>query len=197
MEVIRTRDRFAADARDEDERVFEAFLAREALDSTSLGRMSRPEVEGLRSSAMAARHEFHIPVTDRDYLYHGTSVARLALVAAEGLLVGDPSRSRWTRDVGIGTWSYGKVFFTDTVRNAMFYASEASRSRPVLLRVLSDALQDRRPDIKETDGSFYVEREVEPQLVEAWTRGRWKPLAAPVIKADARPDATRMQPSAR
>jgi hypothetical protein len=192
MEDVRARDRFAADARDEDERVFEAFLAREALDATSLGRMTRPQVEGLRSAAMASRHEFRIPITDRDYLYHGTSVARLAPVAAEGLLVGDPSRSRWTRDVGIGTWSFGKVFFTDTVRNAMFYAREASRSRPVLLRVASDALQDLRPDIKETEGSFYVEREVEPHLVEAWTRGRWKALAAPVRKSDPGSGATRM-----
>jgi hypothetical protein len=178
------QDRFSCDLEDEEDRVFEAFLVRMRLDSTTLGRMSNSDIWALRASALSSRNDFPIPTTDRRYLYHGTSVARLAAISARGLLLGDASRSRWTKDVGIGTWSYGKVFVADTVRAAIFYAREASRTRPVLLRLSAADLPDRLPDPKEAQGSYYVEREVGPDLVEAWSRGRWKKLASPSNRVD-------------
>lgn len=164
--------------RAERDRIFAVYLRRHGIDLTDMMRMDDAEIERLRADALANRHLYPVPTTEPDYLYHGTSRARLPLIAQDGLI---PSqRSRWTKD-GYEANCLGRVFFTKRVDGAEFYAREASKSCPLILRVRRDALADMQDDPKETEGNYFVEREVSPEQVEAWTAKGWTWLREPVL----------------
>lgn len=160
------------DVSDEDDRIFQAYIKKNQIDWRD--RRSQEEWDRLRADALANRDRYPVPVSDPAFLYHGTSKARLPLIAHQGLLPSE--KSRWSKDVGIGSWSLGKVFFTDTIRNATFYAKEASKTRPVILRVGLHKLADSNPDPKEVDGNIYIERPVPPEDMEMWNGRKWAPL---------------------
>lgn len=154
----------------EEERIVAAYRKKHGLGQFGWD----SESERHRSIALANRHLYPIPVTEPDYLYHGTAKARLPQIAKDGLI--PSTRSRWSRAPFIGDHSVGKVFFADTVRGAEFYASEASKTRPALLRVRRAALTGTKPDPKDDDGSYFIERRVPPEHIELWTGKLWTPI---------------------
>lgn len=162
-----------ADAADEDDRVFLAYCRRHRIRLSDVG---DDELARRYAEALADRHLYPIPVSDPAFLYHGTPRARLAAISEEGLV---PSTRPRTRSAGIAAHSRGRVFLTTTVRQAEFYARRASGGRPtVLLRVPAELAPDvRRDDLD--DGSFFVERGIPPERIEAWDGSAWKALAAP------------------
>jgi hypothetical protein len=169
VELINEAQWTEADA--EDARLFSAYLKKKGIDTTDLVRMDDAEKEQLRADARANRHQYPIPVTEPDFLYHGTAKARMPAILRDGLV--PAQRSRWTRDVFIGDWSVGKILFTSTIGRAEFYASQASKSRPVILRVPRVELADAVPDPKETEGNYYIERPVPPTVIEYWNGRKW------------------------
>lgn len=134
-----------------------------------LGGIPSPEIRMSPLDIFDADHE-------DGWLYHGTSQARLPGIRREGLT--PQEKTRWARDVGIGQHGVGRVFFAERLSKGCFYAREASKTRPALLRVRQDALPDMRPDPKE-ERCWYVERPVPVGHAEIWNGGAWRPLAAP------------------
>lgn len=110
------------------------------------------------------------------YLYHGTAQARLPGIRHDGLLPAE--KSRWSKDPFIGNHSIGKIHFVDSFDRAVFYAREASKTRPAILRMPRQAVADLQPDPRERDGAFYSERPVAPEHIERWNGKKWVPLIA-------------------
>lgn len=163
------------DASDEDDRVFDAYLKKNRIDWRD--QRSQEEWDRLRADALANRDRYPVPISDAAFLYHGTSKARLPLIARQGLLPSE--KSRWNKDVGIGDWSLDKIFFTDTISSATFYAKEASKTRPVILRVARKKLDGAKSDFKDKDGSVYVVHRVPPDDIQFWNGRKWAPLKRP------------------
>lgn len=157
----------------EDERVWESYAIRNKIDWRD--RRCAEEWARLRADALANRHLYPIPITEGAYRYHGTARVRLPRIVVDGLIPSE--RSRWSRDPFVGNWSLGKVFFSDTVEKAAYYAKQASSVNPIILRVLSSALLDPEPDHLETVGSCYVEFTVPPTQIEVWAGRKWKQIS--------------------
>jgi len=187
MEVS-TRDRFQSDRENEMDRVFAAYCKEHKIDRVDLDDIllrggGHNAIQELMQKAWAERDLYAIPRTDADHLYHGTAKARLASIQADGLA--PQERSRWAKDGYAGHCS-GRVFFTDTISNAMFYAREASKTSPALLRVNRSALNDLQADAREVDGNWFIEGAVPPHEIEAWSGKGWKQLApAPAVVPEA------------
>jgi hypothetical protein len=123
-----------------------------------------------RRSPFGARDVIEEP----GYLYHGTAKTRLPGIRREGL---KPStKSRFSRDPFIGDYSLGKVFFATNVDKAKFYALEASKPQPMLLRVPVSAAPNAAEDTKDTD-SVFVEKPIPATVIEYWSGKAWKPVA--------------------
>jgi hypothetical protein len=112
-------------------------------------------------------------VVEPGFLYHGTGRARLPGITSQGLV--PSTRSRFARDPFVGAHSLGKVFLTTDPRKAWFYAREASKTAPLLLRIAVDDVEEVVQDAKETD-SVYVDRVVDASALQRWSGSCWKPL---------------------
>jgi len=129
-----------------------------------------------RWKTLVERWETLGEAVDDAYLYHGTAQARLPNIKRIGL---EPAKkSRWSRDPFIGNHSLGKIHFADSFDSAVFYAREASRTRPAILRVPRQAITDLQPDPKEEAGAYYTERPVSPEQIEVWTGKAWRRLSS-------------------
>lgn len=114
------------------------------------------------------------PVSDEiGYLYHGTSKARVPSIRRDGLVVS--KKSRFARDPFIGDYSIGKLFFTTSIDKAKFYALEASKSKPILLRVPTTSVPNTTEDTKDTY-SVFVEQSIPPSVIEYWSGTAWTPI---------------------
>ena len=167
-----SNQRFSQDSKQEKERIVSAYMKKNKLDWKTL-RLSDDELKALRTDALSNKHLYPIPTTDRDYLYHGTAKARLSNILERGL--SPQERSRWSKE-GYGEHSKGRIFLTDTVSKAEFYAREASKSHPVILRVHKDSLSDLTPDNKETPGSFFTTHTIPSKNIEFWNGKKWSSL---------------------
>lgn len=167
-------DSVRKDQSDETMRRFEVYTRSHRLTANDIFHLTDAELAEIFRVLDESPEDYPIPVTEPEYLYHGTAKARLHLIVEEGLV---PSvKSRHAKTVGVGEWSLGKVFFADTVSSAMWYAKHASKTNPALVRVSIDTLDDRVPDDKEEDGCFYVSRAVDAAEVEVWQKSGWTPL---------------------
>jgi RNA:NAD 2'-phosphotransferase (TPT1/KptA family) len=113
-------------------------------------------------------------VVEPSFLYHGTGRARLPGITSQGLV--PSTRSRFAKDPFVGTHSLGKVFLTIDPRKAWFYAKEASRTAPLLLRIAVDDVEEAVEDPKDAN-SVHIDRVVDPSRIERWTAQGWKPLS--------------------
>jgi hypothetical protein len=163
----------AREQSDEEGRIIGVYLKKNRISLDDLSRMNDEQVERLKHDAFTNRHLYPVPRTEAGYLYHGTSKTCLPQIKIEGLKPSE--KSRWERS-GMTANSLGRVFFTSTVSMAEFYGRHASRKQYIFLRVRLDDLPDRKPDTKEEEGSFYVERSVPPSQIEMWTGKGWSRL---------------------
>lgn len=164
--------RFTEDRRLERERLLAAWLRREEM--TEVRFLMLPAAEHKKAVASAEASGILIPRTEPGFLYHGTSAARVERIRDEGLLQNAPSI--WAKGE-VALHVQDRVFFCDTVGKGLWYARMMSQERPGLLRLRAEHLPDARPDMKDSGGSFFVERPVPPQLLEAWSAEGWEPLA--------------------
>lgn len=172
LDLFEAKDRFSYDRDDEAMRRLEAYLKKEKIDwrSQEWRNSDRAAVD---AHIAANPSRYPIPQTDNAYLYHGTAKARLPAIARQGLAPQD--KTRWGKD-GLAWNAVGRVFFADTVRKALFYAEQASKTRPVLLRVRRQDIRALQPDVGETEGSFFTTTTIPPRQIEYWNGQRWMPL---------------------
>lgn len=156
-----------ADFDDEDYRVFLAYCREHRIKISDL---SDDDLRRLYAEALSQRDAYPIPISDPAYLYHGTAKNNLPSIAEHGLR--SSAREKKWRNPELTAHSDGKVFFTQTIRSAMFYAIRASKNN-VICRVARADLQDARPDEKDEEALF-VERVVPPDEVEFWNGREWK-----------------------
>lgn len=159
------------DAQEEDDRVFLAYCQRHKLRINSL---SNKEFYEHYARALANRHLYPIPLSDPQYLYHGTAKANIAKVAQNGLF---PSILPNTKRFNLVKHSLGRVFFADTISSAFFYAIRAvgRKKQKVIMRVLRDNLPDAQEDIMDSNCVF-IERTIPSEEIEVWNGSMWSKL---------------------
>jgi hypothetical protein len=162
--------RFDWDTDDEDRRILNAHLKKHRFDQSARNEFSVEDWERLQAEALSNRNLYPIPTTDPDYLYHGTSKERINHIKHQGLVPQD--RTRWAKS-GYTLHATGRIFFTDTVKKALFYAGVASRTQSALTRVRREFLPDIQPDPKEDEGNYFVNRSVPVDQVEVWNGKTW------------------------
>lgn len=157
------------DAADEDDRVFLAYCQKHKLKVSDL---SHEDLSRYYAAALADRNQYPIPISEPEFLYHGTNKANLVKIAQRGLM---PSERTQTRNPTLTAHASGRVFFTDTIRNATFYAirTGARQKSVALLRVRRDALSDVQPDSKDESS---IERTVPVDQIEVWNGLMWARL---------------------
>lgn len=154
----------------EDHRVFAAYRKKHKIDMLGL---DDEELNRHWEKALTNRQLYPIPITEPEYLYHGTAKARLPNIILRGLVPSE--KSRWSKS-GLTYHSLGRVFFANTIEKAEFYARSASRNNFVILRVARNTLVDMKEDPKEEDGAYYVEHAIPPEQIDVWNGKRWVPL---------------------
>jgi hypothetical protein len=159
-------------AEEEADRIFLAYCRKHRIRISDL---DQQELSSLYSEALANRTLYPIPTTEPDFYYHGTTRAKLPEISRHGLV---PSLRPNTRDASLKMHSLHRVFFTETIRNAEFYAMRSRRGQRgpiVLLRVRRDALPDIQPDAQDPR-SGYIERTLDASQIEIWNGDAWVSL---------------------
>jgi len=175
-------DRFELDRIAAKGRRFNAWVVREKISPTELFRMTQEQRDMIASQAAASG--IPIPITEAGFFYHGTSMSRARLIGIEGLAPN--KKSSWAKD-GYALHRQDRVFFCDTIRAAEFYAVQMSKTRPCLLRIKEDRLQDRNPDPREADGCWFVSRSIAPEDIEIWVSDCWTSISPPETELDTSP----------
>jgi RNA:NAD 2'-phosphotransferase (TPT1/KptA family) len=178
-EIIEAYDRFASDQEEENSRLLAAYCKKHRIGRFDQLNMGRDEWDRIRAEALKNHNLYPVPKTDPNYLYHGTAKIRLHTIAYQGLL--PQEKSRWSKE------GYSRVFFADTISKAEFYASQASKSKPVILRVLRDFLHDAKPDTKEEEGCYFVEHGIPSSQIEIWTGKEWKKIVSMLKESSKKP----------
>lgn len=161
----------------EEDRILQAYLKKNKIDWRTV---KSEDWHIIRQDALLNSDLYPIPITESEYLYHGTAKTRLPNILNLGLIPAE--RSRWQKDPFIGGWSIGKVFLCDTIHSAEFYATQASKNHPVILRVLKSNLSDLKIDLKEKSGHFYVDHIIDPGEIEVWNGKQWKEISVKTIE---------------
>ena len=121
------------------------------------------------------------PITEgaatENYLYHGTSRRALGSIRIHGLTPKESKRSRFGASYKMN--SDGRIFFTDDLNKAEWYAKDLAPSNPAILRVKKSAIRDAREDTLDTR-SFYITHRVPPQEIEVLGARGWVRIAKPV-----------------
>lgn len=112
-----------------------------------------------------------------NYLYHGTSRRALGSIRIHGLTPKESKRSRFGASYKLN--SDGRIFFTDDLNKAEWYAKDLAPSNPAILRVKKNAIRDAREDTLDTR-SFYITHSVPPQEIEVLGARGWVRIAKPV-----------------
>ena len=120
------------------------------------------------------------PGTEYSWLYHGTIRERLPNIIQNGLTAQKTSDySEYGDDPELGEWSVGKIFFSLTMREALFYARMAqdfTGGHPILLRVPANAVVSPRRDTMGRGKDVYTENPVAPQYIQVWNGKGWLPI---------------------
>ena len=158
------------DAADEDDRVFLAYCKKHKIKASTL---NNEELHRKYAEAIANRDQYPIPISDPKFLYHGTARINLSKITLNGLQPSEKTNGR-----ALAAHSLGRVFFTETISNALFYALRASGygKTQALLRVHRDAVNDAQPDGEDSGGSVFVERPVPADQIEVWNGRKWIPI---------------------
>jgi len=123
------------------------------------------------------------------HVYHSTFADSVQSIAAEGLLPG--KGGHWGGD--LGARSYGKLFFADSVEDALYYSLIVFRERltnfgtcplPVVLRVPPPSIPGGLARSRDSTEESWTESGVLPEEIEILWHGAWGPVSSSQLDSD-------------
>ena len=116
------------------------------------------------------------------YLYHSTFASLIHSIKEKGLI---PSiNPNWGGS--LGNSSLGKIYFTDSVENSLYYSTIIFRnkleqdqiaSHPIILRVPFDRANVVHDEEIYYGEELYTEKSISPSDIEFLWQGEWKPIS--------------------
>lgn len=126
-----------------------------------------------------------------DYVYHSAFAEDVPSIAAEGLLPGQPGH--WGGDLGAS--SYGKLFFADSVEDALYYGLIVFREKlinfdycslPVVMRVKPSSIPELTRSRESGSKESWTKSKtgVPPEEIEILWHGTWRPVKSSQMESD-------------